>query len=190
MTVLYSIGSAFAGGGIGTTAYYNARGLYRYGTLRRVLCGSYRFTDIPSSLIKAVGLPDRVLRKLATYDASGRLWHLQSLLFDSWASQHLEPAEVFLCWGNYGLRSLRQARAMGMTTVLQRASAHPSVQAQLLKDEYARWGIHWSAPRATLARALAEIAEADYILIPSDFVQETFVAKRVSNNRLIQIPFG
>ncbi|MFN3763564.1 MAG: hypothetical protein ACK4WK_10240, partial [Anaerolineae bacterium] len=64
--VIYSIGSKFAGGGIGTTAYHAVRGLYRHGMLKRLLCGAYRPTEIPREKIRAVGLPERALRKLAS----------------------------------------------------------------------------------------------------------------------------
>jgi len=188
--VLYSIGSKFGGGGIGTTAYYGALGLYRHGMLQRVLCSSYRPGEIPREKIRALGLPDRILRKLASLDSSGWLWHLQAVLFDIWASRHLEPADLFHVWGNYGLRSLGRARGMGMVTVVERASAHPVYQAQLLKEEFHRWGLSFPIPQAIIKRGLTEMALADYVLIPSDFVRQSFVEEGFPEERLIQIPFG
>lgn len=190
MRVIYSIGSKFAGGGIGTTAYHGAYGLYRHGMLRRLLCGTYLRTEIPSSLIRAMGPPDRVLRKMAVFDPSGWLWYLQSVLFDHWAARHLEAADLFHVWGNYGLRSMQRAKEMGLMTVLQRASAHPRHQTRLLVEEYARWGLRWTTPGVALQRALAEIVVADYVLIPSDFVRDTFIAEGVPEAKLLQIPFG
>nr|MBC7244585.1 glycosyltransferase family 4 protein [Chloroflexota bacterium] len=188
--VIYSIGSKFAGGGIGTTAYHAVRGLHRHGMLQRLLCGSYQPTEIPSEKIRSVGLPDRALRKLASLEPSGWLWHLQAVLFDSWACQHLEAADVFHVWGNYGLRSLRQAGTMGMITVVERASTHPIYQAQLLQEEFGRWGLSFRLPHATIKRGLAEIALADYILIPSDFVRQSFEEHGFPEEKLLLIPFG
>ena len=68
MRVVYSIGATFAGGGIGTTAYHGVRGLYRHGMLARLLCTWCRPTEIPSSLVRTLGLVDRALRKAAVYD--------------------------------------------------------------------------------------------------------------------------
>jgi len=79
MKVIYSIGVRFAGGGIGTIAYHAVRGLHRHGMLHRLLVGSYRPTEIPREKIRSLGLPSRVLRKLAVYDRSGWLWYLHSL---------------------------------------------------------------------------------------------------------------
>ncbi len=188
--VIYSIGSKFAGGGIGTTAYHAVRGLYRYGMLHRLLCGSFRPTEIPQQKIRAMGLSDRILRKLAVYDPRGWLWYIQSLLFDAWASRYLEPCDVFHVWGNYGLRSLQRAREMDITTVVEWASAHPLYQARLLREEYARWGLAFHTPPAALRRALAEIAMADFVLIPSDFARKGFLEEGFPEEKLLQVPFG
>ncbi|MGB9776541.1 MAG: glycosyltransferase family 4 protein [Anaerolineae bacterium] len=188
--VIYSIGSKFAGGGIGTTAYHAVRGLYQHGMLHRLLCGAFRPTEIPREKIRALGLPDRALRKLASMDSTGWLWHLQAVLFDTWASRHLESADIFHVWGNYGLQSLRRAREMGMVTVVERASAHPLYQARLLQEEYARWGLSFRSLQAAVKRALAEMSLADYVLIPSDFVRQSFVEQGFPEDKLIQIAFG
>ncbi|HXF69535.1 MAG TPA: glycosyltransferase family 4 protein [Thermoflexus sp.] len=188
--MIYAIGSKFAGGGIGTTAYHAVRGLYRHGMLKRLLCGAYQPTEIPPEKIRALGLPDRALRKLAGLEPTGWLWYFQAVLFDTWASRHLEQADVFHVWGNYGLRSIRRAREMGMVTVVERASAHPLDQARLLREEYARWGLRFRMPSAMLRRGIQELALADYVLIPSDFVRASFVAEGFPQERLLQVPFG
>jgi len=188
--VIYSIGAKFAGGGIGTTAYYGALGLYRHEMLHRLLCGSYRPSEIPPGKIKALGFPSRLLRKLATYDSTGWLWYLQSVLYDAWASAQLEPADVLIVWGNYALRTTQRAREMGMTTILVRASTHPRYQARLLTEEYARWGLKYGINGASLRRAVKETELADYTLIPSDFVRRSFVEEGYPEEKLIQIAFG
>lgn len=190
MKAVYSIGAKFAGGGIGTTAYHAVRGLHRHGMLYRLLCGSYRPTDIPGQRIRALGLPSRALRKLAVYDRSKWLWYFHSLLFDAWASRHLESADLFHVWGNYGLGSLLQVKAMGTMTVVERASSHPLYQTRLLEEEYARWGLTWRMPQAMLKRGLVEIEMTDYVLIPSDFVCQSFLDQGFSEERLIQVSFG
>lgn len=188
--VIYSIGSKFAGGGIGTTAYHAVRGLHRHKMLKRLLCGHYRPTEIPREKIRSLGLPDRALRKLASLEPSGWLWYLQAALFDAWASRLLEPADIFHVWGNYGLRSLQQAKAIGMITIVERASTHPMYQAQLLQKEFGNWGLSFRLPHDTLKVSLAEMTLADYVLIPSDFVRRTFVEHGFPQEKLLLIPFG
>jgi len=190
MRVIYSIGAKFAGGGIGTTAYHAVRGLHRHGMLYRLLCGSYRPTEIPVEQIRAMGLLSRGLRRLAVYDAGRRLDYLHNLLYDLWAYRGMEPCDLFHGWGGFCLRSLNRARDFGAATVVVWASVHPLFQTELLQNEYSRWGLRFERPRSVLQRILEEIAVADYVLIPSDFVRQTFLAQGVAEGKLIQIPFG
>lgn len=190
VSAIYSIGNKFGGAGIGTTAYRGAWGLYRRGMLRRVLCGAYQQRDIPRVLVRELGLVDKVMRKLASWDQSGRLWHLQELLFDAWAARHMEPADVLVAWGNYALKSLQRARARGMKTFLIRASAHPRYQTQVLAEEYKRWGLGYPVQRRALERSEAELKLADYVLIPSEFVQQSFLSQGFAREKLILIPYG
>ena len=190
MKVIYSIGARFAGGGIGTVAYHAVRGLHQHGMLHRLLVGSYRPTEIPRERIRSLGLASRVLRKLAVYDRTNWLRHLHSLLYDRWAAHHLEPANLFHVWGNHGWVSLRRAKALGMETVVERASSHPLFQADLLREEYARWGLTFPIPQAVLRRAMAEMEVADYVIIPSDFVHQTFLEHGFPESKLLQVPFG
>jgi glycosyltransferase involved in cell wall biosynthesis len=190
MRVVYAIGAKFAGGGFGTTAYHGARALHAHGMLQRLLCGAYRPTDIPPGLIRAFGLPDRVLRKVATYDRSHWTAHVQTMLFDAWAARRLEPAEALLVWYKCGLRSMQRAHAMGMKTIGQWGNVHPRQQYDVLADEYARWGLRRRMPRAVLARALAEIACADSVICPTDQARATFRAEGVPDAKLMTIPNG
>ncbi len=190
MRVVYSIGAKFAGGGIGTTAYHGVRGLHRHGMLHRLLCGSFRPTEIPRGKIRAMGLPSRVLRKLAVYDPSHRLSYLHNVLYDLWAYRLIEAGELFHVWGGHGLRSVYRARELGAITVVQWASSHLLHRVQLLREEYARWGLSFRLPRAALQRGLDELAQTNYVLIPSEYVRTTFKQQGVPEEKIIQIPFG
>lgn len=190
MKISYSIGAKFGGGGIGLTAYQGGRALYHKGYLHRLLCGSYQPTEIPAGLIRSFGWPNRLLRKLATYDPSRRVGHWQAVLFDQWATRQLEAGDWLHSWLNFGLRSLQRAKTLGLKTVVQAASCHPVVQAALLRAEYRRWGLDFRIPQAAIERAKAEIALADYLLIPSDFVRDSYLQMAVPAGKLWQLPFG
>jgi len=188
--IIYSFGNKFAGAGIGTIAFYEARELYRHGLVQRILCGAYAPTEIPETTIRAIGLPNRILCKLASLEPSGWLWYVQAVLYDLWAARYISRANLFHVWGGYGSRSLRRAKALGMTTVVQIASSHPNFQNCLMREEFARWGQIWRVWHAGLARTLGEIDQADYVLIPSDFVRNSFIAEGVPAAKLIQSAFG
>ncbi len=188
--IIYSFGNKFAGAGIGTIAFYEARELYWRGLVQRILCGAYAPNEIPAEVIRAIGLLNRLLCKLASLEPSGWLWYVQAVLYDAWAARHVAQADLFHVWGGYGSQSLRCAKARGMTTVVQIASSHPNFQNRLMGEEFARWGQAWRVWDAGVTRTLREIDQADYILIPSDFVRESFIAEGIPESKLIQAPFG
>ncbi len=72
--IIYSFGNKFAGAGIGTIAFYEARELHRHGLIERILCGAYAPTEILAEVIRAIGLLNRALCKLASFKRSGWLW--------------------------------------------------------------------------------------------------------------------
>lgn len=190
MKIIYTIGAKFAGGGIGTIAYQAGRGLHQQGYLHRLLCGSYQPTEIPAGLIRSFGWPNRLLRKLATFDSSRRVGHWQAVLFDLWAARQLEQGDWLHSWLNFGLRCLQRAKDLGLKTVVQGASSHPTFQAKLLQAEYRRWGLPFQIPQPAIERANAEIALADYLLIPSDFVRDSYLQMGVPAGKLWQVAFG
>ncbi len=189
MRVLYSTGARFAGGGIGNTSYHAVRGIYRHGALQRLLCGSYRQTEIPADRIKSMGLVSRGWRKLASLERSQRLDHYYRITYDRWAARRFEPCEILLAWSGYSLNTVHHARSQSSTAVLDRALAHPNFLDRLLMDEHRKWGLPYRGSR-TAHLVSEEIRAADYVLVPSDFVYESFVAEGEDRRKLVQIPFG
>ncbi|MGD2158280.1 MAG: glycosyltransferase family 4 protein [Anaerolineales bacterium] len=187
--IIYSMGARLAGGGIGTTAYHAVQGYHRNRLLKYVICGSYRETEIPSSLIHSIGLVSRIIRKIANYDSQNHVDYYYRLLYDEWASWQVQPSDCFHGWSGYGQKTIEKAKSYGAITILDRASAHPVKRNEILDAEYSRIGLHhrWSK---TVSFIQEEIRIADYIFIPSDFVRQTFIDEAVPESKLIQIPFG
>ncbi|HID52436.1 MAG TPA: glycosyltransferase family 1 protein [Anaerolineae bacterium] len=190
MRVVYSIGARFAGGGIGNTAYRAVQGLYRHDLLGRLLCGSYRATEIPAGKIRSLGLASRGMRKLAVYDPTYWINYYHNVLYDHWAARQLERCDLFHGWNGFCLKSLQRAKNLGAVTVVERASAHNLRQRAILEEEYGRWGRTFPWPQASLERSLKEYEWADYILVPSQFAYDSFLDQGFAPERLLLIPFG
>lgn len=188
--VAYSIGVRFAGGGIGNIAYQAVRGIHQQATLVRLLASSSRPTEIPAELIRDMGLPGRILRRLAFHDPTRWLNPLSNVIYDAWASRQLVACDIFHGWDGQALRSLRRAKELGAVTLVERPVSHPLTQTRLLQDEFSRWGQSALLPRTDVPRALAELEEADYITIPSDWVRQGCLEHGVPEQKLIQIPYG
>lgn len=135
----------------------------------------------------------RLGRKLP---AIGRLAGLDlrgKKIFEQSARRALRGAggEVFVGWSGTSLSLLRDAKARGIVTVLERGSSHIVEQTKTLLDEYARFGIAFAdTPAETIERELAEYEEADYIAVPSGFVAESFLRRGFPAGKLLLTPYG
>jgi glycosyltransferase involved in cell wall biosynthesis len=116
---------------------------------------------------------------------------LRTVSFDISVSRLLGRCDVFNGWVGASLFSIRTARRRGIPAVLQTGSAHIVRQAELLREEAAKFGAgeRITHPRV-IARALREYEEADRIVVPSEFVHRTFVEKGVSPEKLVIVPWA
>jgi glycosyltransferase involved in cell wall biosynthesis len=188
--VVYSICARVGGSGIGYTAGQAVTGIHRARLLTRLFASSNAQTEVPAALIRHWGNLGRGLKYLGAKDATGLVYYLESILFDAWTAASLPRCDIFHGWNGMCLRTLRRARQMGTTTVVERASSHPAMQFKLLREEYERWGVSLRLPTWNYRRSLQEIVEADYVTVPSRFAGDSMVANGVPADRLIEIPFG
>jgi len=112
------------------------------------------------------------------------------LLTANYLSNYCRNYDIFVGFASFSLYSMRKAKKAGCLTVLERGSSHISFQVELLKEEYSKFGVDFRMPRRLVERQLEEYEESDYICIPSDFVYKSFVAKGVSPEKLLKIPYG
>ncbi|HPD17373.1 MAG TPA: glycosyltransferase family 4 protein [Planctomycetota bacterium] len=188
MRVVYSIGSRLAGGGIGTTAYHAARGIWRAGHLTRLFCLGYEPNDIPADLIRPLWFPSRRYLRLPVH----MYWRLKDASFDRRAARRLpEGFDVFHGWNSHCLASLARAKERGALTFVERGSAHAAAQARLLEGEHARFGLRPPrAMRRLVERCVAEYEAADFVHVPSSFCRQSFIDEGFPAQRLVQSPYG
>jgi glycosyltransferase involved in cell wall biosynthesis len=112
--------------------------------------------------------------------------------FDRWAARQLKPGKsrVFIGWSGMSLHSLRRAKQLGMITVLERGSSHIEIQNEILKEEYARFGKHFSIHPSVVKKELQEYEEADYIAVPSTFVKDSFIKQGMPEQKIFLNPYG
>lgn len=190
MRVVYAVGARLAGGGIGTTAYHAAAGIWRAGALIRLLVSSARPTPIPSSLIRSMGWAGRALKRAALWDPSRRIYILGDALFDQWASRQIIPCDIFHGWSTMCRQSLLRARALGAVTVIERASSHPLEQDDILRRLEEQYGAGGRPSAWHVQRALEEFELADYAAVPSEFVRQSFIQRGFPSHKLLLLPYG
>lgn len=104
--------------------------------------------------------------------------------------------DVIHVWPLGALRTLKQAKRLGIPTVLERPNAHTRYAYQVVQQECRKLGIsmppgheHDYNP-AILAREEEEYALADYLLCPSDFVARTFLDRGFPAAKLLRHQYG
>lgn len=112
--------------------------------------------------------------------------------FDRRAAQAIDPAaDVFIGWSGVCLRSLREAKRLGLLTVVERGSCHIERQHELLSEEREIVGRPIQTPHpAVIERELCEYAEADFIQVPGSFARASFVQRGVPADKLLVAPYG
>jgi glycosyltransferase involved in cell wall biosynthesis len=97
----------------------------------------------------------------------------------AWGSRkYLKAADVLLVRSGAGQSgAIRRARKNGMAIVTDHSIAHPAFMHEALREEFARFGLPAGYnPRADLWKlVLRDCADADLLLVNSDFVKKTFV---------------
>lgn len=72
--------------------------------------------------------------------------------------------------------------------ICERASSHILYANSILKKEYAKYGINFSIHNQFIRRELAEYKSANFVLVPSKFVQKTFQKHGILNTRVLNYP--
>ncbi|MBI4887705.1 MAG: glycosyltransferase family 4 protein [Acidobacteria bacterium] len=162
--------------------YYSALPRFRIAGLPRE-----RTVTHPSLL-----LPHYVLRRLGLSGLEFRISWTTTEAFDRWLARTIGPSDVFHVLSSYGLRAMRRARSeYGALTVCDRGSSHIRFVDELLRAEYARYGIRFVGiePQA-IVKEETEYRESDVVVVPSTFAKRSFVAAGLDPGKVVAIPYG
>ena len=112
--------------------------------------------------------------------------------YDKWVASRIRNLEykVFIGWSGMSYNSIKQAKDDGRIAILERGSSHIKYQKEILFDEYQKFGKIDKIIEERIEQELKEYEIADYIMVPSNFVRQTFLDKGFSKNKVITNPFG
>lgn len=180
--------------------YRYAIALHKYKILHKFISGFPRFSprarlDIDSNLVDKVdfwqliylfSLKLRLPRWVTQWFAL-----LPKLHLDYHTKKVLNGSNLILFYNGCGLWSLREAKKRGIVTVVEAVNSHVLYQDRLLKEEYRLLNLPWSELNTIeLRRRVKEYEEADYILVPSDFVKKSFIEEGICPSKLLKVPYG
>jgi glycosyltransferase involved in cell wall biosynthesis len=187
----YAIASDIGGGGIGNIAYQDAKALERAGHLQQAY-GTLNSSDLQTFDRPIYGyLLEKAVVPFQPFARPSYGYAIKNKLFDRYVARHVDDPDVFVGWASQCYESLQTANRTGATTFVVRASSHAVAQKRLVEAEYRKHGIDKSIghPWHTYMD-IAEYEEADYVLIPSDFVEQSFLNMGFDQDQLVKIPFG
>jgi len=174
-------------------AFDLARELQARGALDRLV------TNYPRWKTRQWGIPDERVRSFfwhylitrAIWECGGeRLDIALSRFFCPWfgrAARHAcRDARHLHVWAGAGLEIMRQgSRRPRPTILLDRASAHRTEQDRILAAEFKEQGKTWPArPNSMTRRELKEYRLSDGVVVPSLFVQRTFLRQGFPEKRI------
>jgi starch synthase len=104
----------------------------------------------------------------------------------------VKACDIFIFYNGSGLCSSRYNRKYGGgINIVEAVNSHLEYQEELLAQEYKYLGLPWKPfLEIEKKRRLMEYEEADYILLPSDFVKRSFIAKGFPESKLLKVPYG
>jgi glycosyltransferase involved in cell wall biosynthesis len=179
--------------------YGYARELHDAGILHAFVSGFPRVgsgASIPELSEKLIRADELQLLYLASLRAgipnsiSEELLYWSKLRLDRVSRTPGKEADLFLFYGGCGLQTARRVRERGGITVMEAVNSHVLTQQELLREQYQILGLPWRPfhPRETERRVL-ECDEADYILLPSEFVRRSFLNRGFPERKLLKVPF-
>ncbi|MBI2935857.1 MAG: glycosyltransferase family 4 protein [Chloroflexi bacterium] len=189
------------------TAFESAEHLEKRGLLHRLLTTYYGgkrgllpllrrdLEAIPPGKVHTFLLPELLKRlRLSTpYRWRGPLLYAAYERFDRWASSRLGECDLLLVWSSFGRYTMRAAKHRGATTVLVRSAAHTLAQKHIVEEELARVNLrreHELLYEPLVCKQLEEYEAADYILVNSRYVVDTFIQAGIAPDKLVCVPHG
>jgi glycosyltransferase involved in cell wall biosynthesis len=103
----------------------------------------------------------------------------------------LKTTDILIGWSGTSLEAFVEAKKnKNITTILERGSSHYSYQMNILEEEFSKFGKSFNPDYKTWQRELLEYELADYISIPSSFVERTFLEYGFPKSKLLLNPYG
>ncbi len=197
--VLYSISARIGGTGLDTDCFEALRGLHRAGILGRAVAYANRQTEIPASLILSLRAhPGRLLLSLVRrrYFYGAKKHFLDRVTAVQVASGRYD---LFHTWSGECLRTLRQAKRLGIPTLVEIPTWHRNkgkqkparTMSERARDEEARIPQRFlNSMLVSRQQVMEEYDLADLLLVLSQRAKETFLAAGVPESKLFDLPRG
>ncbi len=195
MRVLYSFPHTLGEPGISTTAYHQVAGLIDAGIEVDVVCTALG-RDLPGAnrIVETLRLGRRRVPHRALGVERAYAYH------DRRAARIVDDSrgriDLVHCWPAGCLRTIAACRRFGVPSFREAPSAHTQTAYEVAAREASAVGVplprdhHHRHDDRRLERELAEFAEVDFLLVPSAYVERTFLERGHPPDRLVRHRYG
>lgn len=193
--VLYSFPHKLGAERICTTAWHQVEGAQAAGADIVVYAGSIA-RPVPDGVRLLTTLAWKQIRIPYRLLGGRRACYLHDWLVARSLQKVADQVDVVHVWPLGALRTIQEAKRLGIPTVLERPNAHTRFAYDVVRKECERIGVnmppgHEHAYKlAVLEREEMEYALADRLLCPSEFVAQTFLAVGHSASKLARTQYG
>lgn len=199
LRVLYSFAQTLGKPGISNTAANQVRGLIAQGFEVWLYCTSLATevegakSVVQTMVVAGQRLPNRAL---GFYGADRGAYHYHDRRVAYALRRLASEIDLVHCWPGGCIHTLRTARQLGVRTFREVPSAHTESafqlaarEASLLNLKLPRGHSHRFS-RLRLERERAEYRLADVLLVPSEYVERTFLERGFPPEKLVRHQYG
>jgi len=123
---------------------------------------------------------------------SDELGYANALAFDQWLDRQLPTSgiDALIAIAGAGLTTGRHLQQRGGIFICDRGSTHARYAANLLTDEYQRWGLSYQVDHRDTIREEEIYLACDAISVPSSFSARSFIESGISADKVHVLPYG
>jgi len=169
----------------------NARVLEKIGRLRFIALGTRRGTaDVPSErtrLLPAFGLANFLAMKVFSPHRAESFRFGMVPWFDRWVKKQLVAGDHILSSYGYASECFKWIRANGGKTFVDAGNSHIENFWEVISEEHRRWKC--ALPPFSpfwLERSCETLAETDFVLSPSSYVTNSFLARGFKPGQILK----
>ena len=146
--------------------------------------------------IKNGNINSLIIKELVQRSFLNKIYNFNDYLienFDRNAANLLElnDLDILIGWSSYSYNAFIKAKNKKCVKILERGSTHIEFQNEILNEEYKFQSIKpKQISKYIIDKEKKEYDLADYIMVPTDFVKQTFIDKGFQNKKIIKNPYG
>jgi glycosyltransferase involved in cell wall biosynthesis len=193
--ILYSFPHRLGAQRICLTAWQQVENIAKAGAQVTAICGSVaRPVNDACRVITTLSMRD--IRVPTKWLGRERVLAIHDWQTARWLRRHHREIDLVHAWPGAAIRTIRVASEFGIPCLLERPNTHTEYAFQAADEEAKRCGISLpqghdhSYDEMRLRQEMAEYAECDFLLCPSDFVERTFLERGISKSKILRHRYG